>query len=579
VTEHDQAYDALPLVARRRLSEVCRAFERAWRGGQMPELEPFVHDVAGPERQVFLQELVLLDLQFRKARGDDHPVSAYLDRFPELDRTWLEAAGANGAAAATVLHVAPAGGDGAALLPLADAGLELLEEIGRGAMGVVYRARQRGLDRVVAVKMILAGDHADPASLQRFRVEALATARVDHDGIVRVHDAGLQGGQPCIVMEYVPGGNLKDKLDGTPWPGREAAAFVERLARIIQAAHDRHIVHRDLKPGNILLTLENQPKITDFGLAKLLDDGPALSATGLILGTPSYMAPEQASGKNKEIGPAADIYALGAILYELLTGRPPFRGATTTDTLLQVVEGFPVPPRDLNPQIDRDLETVCLKCLEKVPARRYARAADLAEDLDRYGEGRPVRARPPGWTDALFRGLTRRNLVARADWGKLAVAMGCVSFGAGLAMHWLVHTEQPPLAWFFVVGSIWLATGLAFAHYLRPRRHYLTAGERHLLSLWGGYVAAGAMIWVVLGAPLDRSVLTTYYPVLAVVTGLCYLVQGSVYWGRFYLLGVGYFVLAVIMRLTPDWSAVEMALFQGTGNWVKGWYLLRHSEE
>jgi serine/threonine-protein kinase len=278
---------------------------------------------------------------------------------------------------AATLPPAPAGSLPAAG-PVAVPGYELLGELGRGGMGVVYRARQVGLNRLVALKMVLAGGHASAADLARFRTEAEAIARLQHPNIVQVHEVGAHNGLPYFSLEFCTGGSLDRQLDGTPWEPTKAAALVETLARAVQAAHARQIVHRDLKPGNVLLAADGTPKVTDFGLAKRLDSGAGQTASGAILGTPSYMAPEQAGGDTKAIGPAADIYALGAILYELLTGRPPFKAATPLDTVLQVVNDDPVPPTRLNPQTPRDLETIALKSLAKDPAKRYASAAALA---------------------------------------------------------------------------------------------------------------------------------------------------------------------------------------------------------
>ncbi|HZV07322.1 MAG TPA: protein kinase [Gemmataceae bacterium] len=273
-------------------------------------------------------------------------------------------------------------------------GYEIVGELGRGGMGVVYKARQTQLDRMVALKMILSGGMADQDDLARFRTEAEAIARLQHANIVQIHEVGEHDGRPFFSLEFCAGGSLADKLNGTPLPAERAASLVETLAQAMEAAHQSHVIHRDLKPANVLLTADGTPKITDFGLAKKLDV-PGQTYTGAVMGTPSYMAPEQASGQ-KDIGPAADVYALGAILYELLTGRPPFKAATTVDTILQVRYDEPVPPRQLQSKVPRDVETICLKCLQKMPNARYARALDLAEDLRRFRAGEPIRARPPG---------------------------------------------------------------------------------------------------------------------------------------------------------------------------------------
>ncbi|MBN9523956.1 serine/threonine protein kinase [bacterium] len=286
-------------------------------------------------------------------------------------------------------------------------GYEAVREIGRGGGGVVYLARQASLGRLVALKVLRADSAADPEVRRRFRAEAEAVARVRHPNIVQIHEIGEAGGQPYLALEYVPGGTLADRLAGAPLPPAEAAGLVELLARAVHSAHLRGVVHRDLKPSNVLLADEPGggplvPKVTDFGLVKRLDASggstataaAAATATGVVVGTPSYMAPEQATGA--AVGPATDVYGLGAVLYEVLTGRPPFRGPTLLDTVMQVLADDPVAPRDLQPGLPRDLETVCLTCLRKSPARRYPSALALADDLRRFLDHQPVLARRTG---------------------------------------------------------------------------------------------------------------------------------------------------------------------------------------
>jgi serine/threonine protein kinase/tetratricopeptide (TPR) repeat protein len=289
-------------------------------------------------------------------------------------------------------------------------GYEILGELGRGGMGVVYKARQINLNRIVALKMILAGSHAGREAIARFLREAETIARLRHPHVVQVHEFGSHEGKPFFSLEYLEGGSLTDKLRGEPQPSTQAAQTVEVLARAVGAAHAQGVVHRDLKPANVLLTADGSAKLTDFGLAKQADSG--MTATGQVLGTPSYMAPEQAGGDSKGIGPAADIYALGAILYELLTGRPPFKGASAWDTLQMVVGTEPVAVRQLQPKVPRDLETICLKCLHKDPARRYDSALALAEDLHRFLDDEPIHARPIGAPERLMRWARRSPRVA-----------------------------------------------------------------------------------------------------------------------------------------------------------------------
>jgi tRNA A-37 threonylcarbamoyl transferase component Bud32/tetratricopeptide (TPR) repeat protein len=300
------------------------------------------------------------------------------------------------------------------------AGYEILGILGRGGMGVVYKARQKSLDRIVALKMIRDGGLAGAEAQTRFRAEAQAIARLQHPHIVQVFEVGEHEGQPFFSLELVSGGSLADQLNGTPQPPQQAARLIETLARAVHAAHQQGIVHRDLKPANVLLTSDGTPKVSDFGLAKRLDSS-LQTRSGVILGTPAYMAPEQAGmgetpalqsgGVSSAVGPAADIYSLGAILYEMLTGRPPFLGLTALDTLQQVKSRDPVPPRHLQPRVPRDLETICLKCLQKEPRKRYESAEALAEDLRRFSAGEPIHARRAGPVERLAIWCRRRPAV------------------------------------------------------------------------------------------------------------------------------------------------------------------------
>jgi tetratricopeptide (TPR) repeat protein len=321
-------------------------------------------------------------------------------------------------------------GDGLPQIP----GYEVETLLGRGGMGLVYKARHLRLNRFVALKMLITGAYAGPHERARFQREAEAVPSLRHAHIVQVHDVGDHEGWPYFTMELLEGGSLSQALAGTPQPAREAAALVATLAEAMQVAHRGGIVHRDLKPANILLTAEGTPKVADFGLARHFDGEPAFTLSGTRIGTLSYMAPEQVIGKAGTIGPAADIYALGVLLYEGLTGRPPFRGETAAETERQVLNHEPVSPSRLNPRVPRDLETICLKCLSKEPQRRYASAAALADDLRRFGEGRPIQARPVGWGERFWR-WGRRNPTAAA---LLVTALCLVGLASGGGV-WLVQ--------------------------------------------------------------------------------------------------------------------------------------------
>jgi WD40 repeat protein len=477
-------------------------FEDAWQRGEQPNLADYL-PADGPERQAALIPLVHIDLERRLKAGQAVRVEAYLWRYPELaadaDRVvalleaeWklrqrhephLKLKVFVERAMRALKAASPHLGDEPATLPpesppahpsLAEtrtesaklapapvesswpyvAGYEILNVLGKGGMGIVYQARQTKLDRQVALKMILAGPHADAAELARFRTEAEAVARVQHQHIIQIYEVGEADGRPYFSLEFCAGGSLADKLDGTPLAPTEAAQLMHTLAQAMDAAHQRGIIHRDLKPANVLLTADGSPKIGDFGLAKRLDQGSGQTATGAVMGTPSYMAPEQAAGA-KDIGPAADVYALGAILYELLTGRPPFRAATPLDTVLQVLNEEPVPPRRLQAKIPADLETICLKCLEKQPGQRYISAAALADDLRRFQVKEPITARPVGRLERSWRWCRRNPLVASL----VTVVVVTLVAGTGAAT-WqtvLARAEARRAEWLAYAGQIALA--------------------------------------------------------------------------------------------------------------------------
>ncbi len=338
---------------------------------------------------------------------------------------------------------------------------ELLAELGRGGMGVVYKARQKSLDRLVAIKMILASHLATNDQVARFYAEAKAAAKLQHPHVVGIHEVGQLHGQHYFVMEHVEGQSLAVRLASGPIEPTAAAELVATIARAVNHLHAQGIVHRDLKPSNILIDSRGQPHVTDFGLAKVLMTDSGATHSGAIVGTPSYMAPEQAAARGSQVGPRSDVYSLGAVLYELLTGRPPFREATPLDTLVQVLEAEPRLPREFNSNVSRDLEMICLRCLEKSPEARYTTALALAEDLERLLKGESVDARPPGILQRLRR-WSRRKPALASHVGMLALCAVIVQ------ANYSMTQSVDPVTHLRVIGVLagWAVICLACQHLL-----------------------------------------------------------------------------------------------------------------
>ncbi len=444
MSNSDDSYFRSPEVrAALWIDQIADRFEADWKKGVPPRIDEYAAEASPDVSIALLEELIRIDSAYRAQRGECRDREGYRAEFPQLPVTSTSDAAESLLPAASTPRESLSDAEAGVAVPAAAArlrnarisGYEILGELGRGAMGVVYKARQTGLKRSVALKMILSGWFADAEQLARFRLEVEAVGRLQHPHIVQIYEVGECDGLPYCSLELVDGGSLAQRIDGVPQPPLQAVELVSTLARAVHAAHLRGIVHRDLKPSNILLTTSGEPKIADFGLAKHLDSDGGYTRTGVAMGTPSYMAVEQAEGRSGEIGPATDVYALGAIFYEMLTGRPPFRGTTTLDTLEQVRTFDLVPPRRLQPNLPQDLETICLKAMAREPSRRYPTAEALADDLRRWLDGRPIRARRVGPLEKSAK-WARRRPAATALIGLATVA----ALAAAGGVWW--HTRQ-----------------------------------------------------------------------------------------------------------------------------------------
>jgi serine/threonine protein kinase len=446
------------------------------------------------------------------------------------------------------------------------AGYEIMEVIGHGGMGVVYKARQIGLNRLVALKMVLAGASASPQDLARFRTEAEAVAQLAHPSIVQIYEIGEQNGCPYLALEYISGGSLAQQLDGTPVPAKQAAELVMALAHAVHHAHQRGIVHRDLKPANVLLLADGTPKIADFGLAKRADSDYAHTQSGAILGSPSYMAPEQASGSIHKIGPATDVYALGVILYELLTGRPPFKGASLMETIEQVREHDPAPPRSLQPKIPRELEIICLKCLEKQPQRRYSSASALADDLHSFLRGDPITAQSLTLLDQVARTVSHHGFDVRfRGFANRMLLVAPVPFVVH-ALAFSYFYGKPHYAVAMVATTACMLVALMPALMIsgvQTLRHLPTWQKRHFMTVWIGHMIAMSvtLLVVALFTPRDNpNRLLMVYPIWATTAAMSFLAHATEA-GMYYMVGAVLFCVAILMALTPTWAPLEVAVF------------------
>jgi hypothetical protein len=447
----------------------------------------------------------------------------------------------------------------------------------------VYKARQTRLDRPVALKMVLASAAAGPEELGRFRREAEAIARLAHPNIVQVYEVGEHEGCPYLVLELLEGGSLADRLAGTPLPPRQAAELALALAGAVQHAHEKGVIHRDLKPGNVLLTADGVPKIADFGLAKRLGTNRAQTETGVIAGTPSYMAPEQAQGRGKDVGPATDVYALGAILYELLTGRPPFKAATVLQTLEQVRSHDPPRPATLQPGLPADLETVCLKCLHKEPAYRYRSAAALAADLGSFLAGEPISARRLTPLERLSRVVRFSGVPAHMrSWSSTMLLLAPVPvvlqllllllFGGWpsyplivVAVGLLAAAACAPLVLWPVLGSL-----------RKVPRFYRRYVWSLMVTRWAGWLLVPAIVALMRPGD-DPAEFYLVFPLWAFLDGNFYCMIGSEA-GVAYPVALVHYAAAVLVTLAPPLSPLVLGVLMSGDMLIDGLYLRRLSE-
>ena len=436
-------------------------------------------------------------------------------------------------------------------LPTTIGDYELLEEVGRGGMGVVFRARQISLDREVAVKMILRGRLASDLDLSRFLSEASSTARLQHPSIVPVYEVGDIEGRPFFSMKYIAGETLSEKLADGPLPEREAARVLATISRAVSFAHRQGILHRDLKPSNILIDSDGNPLVTDFGLAKRFGVEDDLTRSGIVVGTPSYMSPEQARGRRENVGPASDIYSLGCVLYHALTGRPPFVAESVMELVMLVLEQDPTPPRALRPRLDRDLEMIVIRCLQKPPDLRYDTADDLADDLEAFLRDERVAASDGRFGQVIAR-LFRETHHAPVleNWGMLWMWHSLVLLLASLST-WVMGLEGVTSR--SAYGGVWtvgLGAWAAVFWKLRQRLGPVTFVERQVAHVWGASMITIAMLFPLewwLGLPV-----LSLSPLLGVISASVFIVKASMFSGAFYIQAAALLLTAVAMAAVPQ---------------------------
>ena len=525
----------------------------------MPQHSP---STAADQRDEQLAAL-LAELTERQSRGEVIDIHAVAGGHPdfgdELVELWGAVMLANAIGSDASQQIAKSGefaddsspdSLAALTLPCRWGDYELLAEIGRGGMGVVYHARQESLSRDVAVKMIIEGKLASSIDQQRFQKEAEATAKLDHPCIVPVYEVGHFDGRPYFTMKYIAGETLQDRIARGPLSPRIAARILAEVAEGIAFAHSQGVLHRDLKPSNIIIDGQERPHVTDFGLAKQIDQGQSLTRTGSILGTPAYMPPEQAAGNRGSIGVQSDVYSLGAVLYAMLTGQPPFKADTHVDTVLQVLEQDPIPPHVLNPHANRDLEMIALKCLQKPKDLRYHSASELAADLRAFLNDESIAARSGHFSDVFARLMREtHHATVLENWGvpwlwhSLVLLSMCWLTNA--LYLWDIRNRWTYFLLWTAVGGVWAAIFWA----LRRRMGPVTFVERQVAHVWAASMAGISLMFpleYLMGEPVLKL-----SPVVALMSGMVFLVKAGILTGTFYLQAAALFATAFFMALPP----------------------------
>ena len=531
---------------------------------------------------------VLSSLTERLQGGESIELSDVVERFPnykdELTELWplvmlTEMAGEN---ASPVDETAAAKENELTekQLPTTFGDFELVEEIGRGGMGVVYRARQQSLGREVALKLILLDHLASETDRARFYAEARAAAKLEHPHIVPVYDLGDVQGRPYISMKLIEGSTLSSQLQNGHMDGKSAAKLLIPLCQAVQYAHENSVLHRDVKPSNIMINHEGQAFLTDFGLAKDLRETPTLTRTGAVVGTPAYMPPEQASGQKPTLDPTSDVYSLGAVLYHMITGQPPFVGRTGLETVLMVMEQDPPSPRSLTRGLDRDLEMIILRCLQKPPDLRYASASALEQDLNAYLNNEEIAARSGRFSQIIsqvFRETHHFGILE--NWGLLWMWHSVVLLIVCVATSMLYWMDDKNRLNYFLLWTVGLGAWAAVFWAVRRRMGPVTFVERQIAHLW-----AGSMICVAVLFPLESWLgleplkLSPMLPMFAATT---FLVKGAILSGRFYFQAIALFATPFLMAAMPGIAHLIFGVVAGFSFFIPGYQLhrmrLRHS--